>query len=73
VKSIDGVDLSQVTSLYAGAQGALWELLLGQQIHIGGMKSSMELADLAGIGRTHARRRSLLRQRRGPAVPGSLS
>jgi SAM-dependent methyltransferase len=50
VKSIDGVDLSQVTSLYAGAQGALWELLLGQQIHIGGMKSSMELADLAGIG-----------------------
>jgi SAM-dependent methyltransferase len=50
VKSIDGVDLSQVTSLYAGAQGALWELLLGQQVHIGGMKSSMELADLAGIG-----------------------
>jgi len=50
VKSIDGIGLTDVTSLYASAQGDVWELLLGQQLHIGGMKSSMELAELAGIG-----------------------
>ncbi|MCX8107596.1 MAG: methyltransferase domain-containing protein, partial [Verrucomicrobiae bacterium] len=30
-------------------EGRLWELLMGEQIHIGGFKSSMELADAAGI------------------------
>jgi SAM-dependent methyltransferase len=28
----------------------LWELVMGEQIHIGGLSSSMELADRAGIG-----------------------
>ena len=50
MKSIEGIGLAEVRSVYASAQGDFWELLLGQQIHIGGMKSSMELADLAEIG-----------------------
>jgi hypothetical protein len=33
-----------------GAEGNLFELLTGEQIHIGGFKSSMDLAERAGIG-----------------------
>ena len=41
--------LDQVRNVYGGAEGALWELLMGQQIHLGGFKSSMDLADRAGL------------------------
>jgi SAM-dependent methyltransferase len=42
--------LDAVRAVYSGAEGELWELLMGQQIHIGGFRSSMELAERAGIG-----------------------
>lgn len=45
-----GVSLDTVRAVYSGAEGDLWELLMGQQIHIGGMQSSLELAKQAGIG-----------------------
>lgn len=44
------VSLDTVRAVYSGAEGELWELLMGQQIHIGGMQSSLELARRAGIG-----------------------
>ena len=50
MKSITGVGLAEVTSLYGSAQGDFMQLLFGQQIHIGGMKASIDLADRAGIG-----------------------
>src|SRR5512139_624882 len=50
MKSIDNVGLNDVTAVYNGAEGNLWELLMRQQIHIGGFKSSMDLAERAGIG-----------------------
>ena len=50
MKSIDNVGLQDVTAVYNGPEGNLWELLMGQQIHIGGFKSSMDLAECAGIG-----------------------
>ena len=50
MKSIEGVSLSNVQSVYGGPEGDLWELIMGQQIHIGGFKSSMALAEKAGIG-----------------------
>jgi ubiquinone/menaquinone biosynthesis C-methylase UbiE len=50
MKFISGVGLSDVVSLYSGVQGDFMELLFGQQIHIGGMKASIELAERAGIG-----------------------
>lgn len=50
MKSIDNVGLEDVTAVYNGPEGNLWELLMGQQIHIGGFKSSMDLAERAGIG-----------------------
>ncbi len=49
MKSIEGVGLSKGDAVYDGAEGDLWELIMGQQIHVGGLKSSMELAERAGI------------------------
>jgi len=50
VKSISGVGLAEVTSLYGSTQGDFMHLIFGQQIHIGGMRASIDLADRAGIG-----------------------
>jgi SAM-dependent methyltransferase len=44
------VTLETVRAVYSGAEGDLWELLMGQQIHIGGFKASMDLATRAAIG-----------------------
>jgi SAM-dependent methyltransferase len=50
MKSIAGVGLAEVVSVYSGTQGEFMQLLFGQQLHIGGMKASIDLADRAGIG-----------------------
>lgn len=50
MKAIEGVGLDEVKAVYSGADGDLWELIMGQQIHIGGLQSSIELAERAGIG-----------------------
>ena len=42
--------LRDVQAVYSGPEGNLWELVMGQQVHIGGLRSSMELAEKAGIG-----------------------
>jgi ubiquinone/menaquinone biosynthesis C-methylase UbiE len=44
------VSLRDVQAVYGGPEGDLWEQLMGQQIHIGGFQSSMDLAERAGIG-----------------------
>jgi len=49
MKSAQQIHLSEVQAVYAGPEGRLWELLMGQQIHIGGFASSMDLAQRAGI------------------------
>jgi len=50
MKTMDNIGLSQVQDVYSGPEGALWELIMGEQIHIGGFASSMDLAEKAGIG-----------------------
>jgi ubiquinone/menaquinone biosynthesis C-methylase UbiE len=50
MKSTPQIHLSDVQSVYSGPEGRLWELLMGEQIHIGGLTSSMDLADRAGLG-----------------------
>jgi SAM-dependent methyltransferase len=50
MKRIVNIGLRDVQAVYAGPEGQLWELIMGQQIHIGGFRSSMELAEKAGIG-----------------------
>lgn len=49
MKTVSGVGLRDVQDVYRGAEGRLWELAMGQQIHIGGLTSSLDLADAAGI------------------------
>jgi len=50
MKCIDNVSLRDVQAVYSGPEGQLWELVMGEQIHIGGFASSMDLAEKAGIG-----------------------
>lgn len=50
MKSVSGIGLGDVKAVYDGQEGDLFELTMGQQIHIGGFKSSMELAARAGVG-----------------------
>jgi SAM-dependent methyltransferase len=49
MKAIDGIGLTDVQAVYGGPEGRLWELIMGEQIHIGGFTSSMDLAEKAGI------------------------
>ena len=49
MKKIDTIGLKDVQAVYGGPEGDLWELIMGEQIHIGGFASSMDLAEKAGI------------------------
>jgi SAM-dependent methyltransferase len=46
----EGIGIDDVRQVYSSAEGDLWELLMGHQIHIGGLRSSLDLAERAGIG-----------------------
>jgi SAM-dependent methyltransferase len=50
MKTIANIGLHDVQAVYGGPEGQLWDLVMGQQVHIGGFRSSMELAEKAGIG-----------------------
>jgi SAM-dependent methyltransferase len=50
MKELAGIGLPDVQQVYSGPEGELWELLMGQQIHVGGFASSLDLAEKAGIG-----------------------
>ena len=50
MKSVEGIGLADVQAVYGGPEGRLWELIMGEQIHIGGFVSSMNLAETAKIG-----------------------
>lgn len=49
MKAIDGISLDTVRAVYSGPEAELWELIMGEQIHAGGMASSQDLAAKAGI------------------------
>lgn len=46
---MSNIGLNEVQAVYDGPEGDLWELIMGQQIHIGGFKSSMDLSERAAI------------------------
>jgi len=50
MKHLNQIGLKEVQTVYSGPEGELWELIMGEQIHIGGFASSMDLAEKAGIG-----------------------
>ncbi|OGV55641.1 MAG: hypothetical protein A2X49_02765 [Lentisphaerae bacterium GWF2_52_8] len=49
MKEAKGIGLPEVQEVYCGPEGELWELIMGEQIHIGGLSSSLDLAEKAGI------------------------
>ena len=49
MKTLPDVGLPEVQGVYSGPEWQLWELIMGQQIHIGGFQSSMDLASRAAI------------------------
>lgn len=49
MRTNDAADLSAVRAVYEGVQAELYELFMGQQIHVGGYESSRELAEFAEI------------------------
>ena len=49
MKSLAGIGLADVVSVYSGVQGDFMQLVFGQQLHIGGMKASLDLAARAEI------------------------
>jgi len=49
MKTLEGIGLSDVQAVYSGPEGRLWELVMGEQVHIGGLSSSTDLAERAGI------------------------
>jgi len=49
VETSTPITLADVQAVYDGPEGDLWELIMGQQIHIGGLQSSMDLAKRAEI------------------------
>ena len=50
MKRTTTIGLDDVRAVYGGPEGELWELIMGEQIHIGGFQSSMDLAEKAGVG-----------------------
>lgn len=49
MKATPAIKLAHVQETYSGPEAKLWELLMGEQIHIGGLTSSLDLAEQAGI------------------------
>ena len=49
MQTLSGVSLADVQAVYDGAEGDLWELVMGEQIHIGGLSASMDLAERARV------------------------
>ncbi len=49
MKQVTNIGLAEVQNVSRGPEGELWELIMGQQIHIGGGRSSMDLAQRAGV------------------------
>ena len=43
------ISIAEVSEAYTGPVGDLWEMLMGEEIHIGGPMATRELAGMAGI------------------------
>lgn len=49
-----GITLRDVQEVYSGPEARLWEMVMGEQIHVGGFAESMVLAQKAGIKKDDA-------------------
>ena len=46
--------IADVNEVYGGAVGQLWEMLMGEEIHVGGLRDTDILAEKAGIQRNNS-------------------
>jgi SAM-dependent methyltransferase len=53
MKSICTGELSDVAAIFGGPQGDFYSILMGQQLHVGGMAATIDLAERAAIGGGH--------------------
>ncbi len=51
MKIHSSIQLDDVRAVYSGSEFELWELVMGQQVHVGGLASSWQLAKKAGIAK----------------------
>jgi ubiquinone/menaquinone biosynthesis C-methylase UbiE len=49
MRFLETVKLEDVQAVYSGPECELWELIMGSQIHMGGLQSSQQLANCAAI------------------------
>lgn len=50
MKSLDSSVLNDIAALFGGPQGEFYSILMGEQLHVGGMAATIDLAERAGIG-----------------------
>ena len=50
VHRLTDIGLADVQAEYGAADGDISQLIMGEQVHVGGLQSSLELAERAGIG-----------------------
>jgi len=43
------IKLEEIQNIYSGPEARLWEMVMGEQIHVGGFAESMVMAEKAGI------------------------
>jgi ubiquinone/menaquinone biosynthesis C-methylase UbiE len=44
-----GIGLREIQNVYSGPEGKFWEMVMGEQIHVGGFAESMVMAQKAGV------------------------
>ena len=49
MQTLTQIDVRDVQAVYDGAEGDFWELVMGEQIHVGGLSASKDLAERARI------------------------
>jgi len=49
MNKLEHISLKNVQEVYDGPEGVLWELIMGEQIHVGGFKTSKILCEKAGL------------------------
>jgi len=65
------VGVDSVIEVYAGPGGVLWEILMGEEIHVGGARDTDALARQAGITSSSKVLDVVQRPRRSGAAPGA--
>lgn len=50
MREMPDINIGDVIAAYEGPVGIIWEMLMGEQIHVGGEQETAILAEIAGVG-----------------------